>query len=137
MAMQHIGETLIFSLSTKRFLFDFRSKHVSDPYSWGLFGGEHRGVGTIIQTVINEVLQKTNHSLSPENIHFLHKQICLDGKEQVETFISFVDHEFIPELTEESASYKWCTLVDRPEMLQCNLDVVLSDPHCKKYLNSL
>lgn len=135
--MKQAAGTFIFSLTTKKFLWNQRSLSISSPATWALWGGWNENNESLVQTVIRETLEETGFLIYPEDIHFLQKEIINDGNQEYHTFISFVDNEFLPVLSEESMDYQWTTFEERPYCIHYGIESIFRNKGSFNYLNNL
>ena len=100
---------LPYSLTTKRFLINYRSIEVNEQHTWGVWGGKLDDNENIKEAVIREFDEESGYNKNIELIDaFIFKNH--NGKFTYYNFIGLIENEFIPELNWESEDYKWATL---------------------------
>lgn len=92
---------LIYASSTDRFLVEQRGINVNHPLTFGLFGGAIDAGETPKEAMCRELREETG--LVVAKFDYRMKL----GKSPVHLYAKIVRQEFIPNLSWESASYRW------------------------------
>lgn len=108
----------IIAKDTKRILLQQRSKEVSYPRNWGLFGGKVEERENVSQGLLRELNEEIN--LDPikdiVKVYPLDQYHSRDKTFSYYTFIVIVEKEFVPVLNSETGGYTWihCDYVPKP-----------------------
>ena len=108
----------IIAKDTKRILLQQRSKEVSYPRNWGLFGGKVEEKENVSQGLLRELNEEIN--LDPiediVKVYPLDQYHSRDKTFSYYTFIVRVEKEFVPVLNSETGGYTWihCDYVPKP-----------------------
>lgn len=108
----------IIAKDTKRILLQQRSKEVSYPRNWGLFGGKVEEKENVSQGLLRELNEEIN--LDPiediVKVYPLDQYHSRDKTFSYYTFIVIVEKEFVPILNSETGGYTWihCDYVPKP-----------------------
>lgn len=108
----------IIAKDTKRILLQQRSKEVSYPRNWGLFGGKVEEKENVSQGLLRELNEEIN--LDPiediVKVYPLDQYHSRDKTFSYYTFIVIVEKEFVPVLNSETGGYTWihCDYVPKP-----------------------
>ena len=99
----------IIAKDTKRILLQQRSKDVSYPRNWGLFGGKVEEKENVSQGLLRELNEEIN--LDPiediVKVYPLDQYHSRDKTFSYYTFIVIVEKEFVPILNSETGGYTW------------------------------
>lgn len=108
--------TLIYSRSTKRYLFLLRngSKYSG---SWGLVGGKIEKDEKITDALYREITEEIGCNLQANKIIPIETFTSRDSGFVYYTYLISVDHEFVPALNAEHRGYCWVSLQDHPNPL--------------------
>jgi 8-oxo-dGTP pyrophosphatase MutT (NUDIX family) len=106
---------LIFSRSTKRYLFLLRNqkRHAG---SWGLVGGNIERNESPIDALRREIREEIG-AVHYNKIIPLEKFTSDSGTFEYHTCLIVVDHEFVPKLNNEHRGYAWTSIKDHPNPL--------------------
>jgi 8-oxo-dGTP pyrophosphatase MutT (NUDIX family) len=107
---------LIYSITTKRYLFLLRSQK-KHKHSWGLVGGGVETDETVSQALIREIQEEISIDASGYKIIPLEKFTSDDNNFCYHTFLIPVSDEFIPVLNNEHNGYCWVPLEHHPKPL--------------------
>jgi 8-oxo-dGTP pyrophosphatase MutT (NUDIX family) len=110
---------IFFCPATRRWLVSFRSAHVMEPHTWGIWGGKLDGRETPLEAVKREAEEETGHSA--EGIEFIPSYVYQDGSFKYRNFIAIVDAEFEPEMDWETEGFRWCKINEFPNKLHFGL----------------
>lgn len=116
MESNHIGcGALVYSISTKRYLFLLRNqkRHAG---SWGLVGGGVEAGESPAQALQREIVEEIG-SISINKVIPLEKFTSENNNFEYHTYLVTVDHEFIPQLNDEHRGYAWTTIEGYPKPL--------------------
>lgn len=108
----------IIAKDTKRILLQQRSKEVSYPRNWGLFGGKVEEKENVSQGLLRELNEEIN--LDPikdiVKVYPLDQYHSRDKTFSYYTFVVIVEQEFVPILNSETGGYTWihCDYVPKP-----------------------
>lgn len=108
----------IIAKDTKRILLQQRSKEVSYPRNWGLFGGKVEEKENVSQGLLRELNEEIN--LDPiediVKVYPLDQYHSRDKTFSYYTFIVIVEKEFVPVLNSETGGYTWihCDYIPKP-----------------------
>jgi len=107
---------LIYSRSTKRFLFLLRDGH---KYSgtWGLVGGKLDEGERITEALYREIREEIGVDLSHEKTIPIETFTADSHGFIYYTFLISVEDEFVPILNLEHRGWSWVTLADHPKPL--------------------
>lgn len=107
---------LIYSISTKRFLFVLRN---GAGYSgtWALPGGKINSGETVSQALFREIKEELGGVIHGAKLYPIEKFTSENKKFSYHTFLIPVDEEFIPVLNNEHKGYAWCRIEDYPKPL--------------------
>lgn len=92
---------LIYASETDRFLVEQRGTHVNHPLTFGLFGGAIDAGESPRDAMCRELKEETGLLVSRFDYHMRL------GKSPVHIYAKIVRCEFVPNLSWESASYRW------------------------------
>lgn len=99
----------IIAKDTKRILLQQRSKEVSYPRNWGLFGGKIEEKENVSQGLFRELKEEIN--LDPikdiVKVYPLDQYHSRDKTFSYYTFVIIVEKEFVPILNSETGGYTW------------------------------
>jgi 8-oxo-dGTP pyrophosphatase MutT (NUDIX family) len=99
----------IIAKDTKRILLQQRSKEVSYPRNWGLFGGKIEEKENVSQGLFRELKEEIN--LDPikdiVKVYPLDQYHSRDKTFSYYTFVIIVEKEFVPVLNSETGGYTW------------------------------
>lgn len=115
---------LIFSKSTKRYLFLLRENSKHDN-TWGLVGGKIEINETILQGLTREINEELGGEILDAKILPLEKYTSDNNKFTYHTFLIKVDEEFTPMLNKEHKGYCWTRLEDCPKPMHPGLEKTL------------
>lgn len=127
--------SILFALDTGRFSLSLRSPWVSEPGTWGTWGGAMASGENPEQAAIRELREETRYT-GPVRMHYLWTYDSGNGF-QYHNFIGAVDSEFEPELNHENSGYIWFDIANKsewPEPLHFGVKSLLSRPDVVKRL---
>ena len=107
---------LIYSTSTKRFLFLLRNGPKFSG-TWGLPGGKVEANETVSQALEREINEELSGVIRGAKLYPIEKFTSDNKKFTYHTFLIPVDEEFIPVLNSEHRGYAWCAISDHPKPL--------------------
>ena len=116
MESNHIGcGALIYSVSTKRYLFLLRNqkRHAG---SWGLVGGGVESHESPTEALQREICEEIG-TIAYDKIIPLEKFTSDNGTFEYHTYVIPVDSEFVPVLNDEHRGYAWTSIDDHPKPL--------------------
>lgn len=107
------GGVLPICKSTKRILVAYRSAHVQEPHTWGVWGGKIDEEDGEVQSEVDsavkrEFLEESGFNGKIELIPS-YKFVTKDKTFKYYNFIGLLDEEFEPTLDWETENYKWLT----------------------------
>lgn len=105
---------LVFSLSTKRFLFLLRNSAKKFKGTWGLVGGKLEKDEQPVAGLLREVQEELSTDLSKNKIIPIETFTSDNKKFIYYTFLIVVEQEFIPTLNDEHSGYTWVDLKNCP-----------------------
>jgi 8-oxo-dGTP pyrophosphatase MutT (NUDIX family) len=127
---------LIFSRSTKRYLFLLRDKH-KHAGSWGIVGGKMEAGETVIQGLVREIREEIGQDYTDRKFIPIETFTSENEKFVYYTFVVSVDDEFVPELNDEHRGYCWVGIEDSPKPLHPGLWRSFSFETVKKKIRTL
>jgi 8-oxo-dGTP pyrophosphatase MutT (NUDIX family) len=104
------GGTIPIAKSTGRILVPFRSEHVNEPHTWGVWGGKmdnDEQESDIKNVVKREFLEESGYD---NDMELFDAYIFESDNFKYYNFIGLIDEEFEPELDWETESFEWMTL---------------------------
>lgn len=107
---------LIYSTSTKRFLFLLRNGSKFSG-TWGLPGGKVDAGETVLEALEREIDEELGGAIQGAKLYPIEKFTSDNKKFTYHTFLIPVDEEFIPLLNEEHRGYAWSGINDYPRPL--------------------
>ncbi len=107
---------LIYSISTKRYLFLLRSGN-KYANTWGLPGGKIERGETVSEGLAREIEEELGGVIPNAKLYPIEKFTSENNKFTYHTFLIPVDDEFVPVLNEEHKGYAWCAVEDHPKPL--------------------
>ena len=107
---------LIYSTSTKRFLFLLRNGSKFSG-TWGLPGGKVDAGETVLEALEREINEELGGAIRGAKLYPIEKFTSDNKKFTYHTFLIPVDEEFMPVLNEEHRGYAWCGINDYPRPL--------------------
>lgn len=107
---------LIYSISTKRYLFLLRSGN-KYANTWGLPGGKLEKGETVAEGLAREIEEELGGVIPDAKLYPIEKFTSENNKFTYHTFLIPVDEEFIPVLNDEHKGYAWCPITDNPKPL--------------------
>lgn len=107
---------LIYSTSTKRFLFLLRNGPKFSG-TWGLPGGKVEANETVSQALEREINEELSGVIRGAKLYPIEKFTSDNKKFTYHTFLIPVDEEFVPLLNNEHRGYAWCAVGDHPRPL--------------------
>ena len=109
--------SLIYSSSTKRFLFLLRNSDKKHKSTWGLVGGRMEQGERPVQTLLRESREEISIDFHKNKIIPI-ETFTSDNKNFIYyTFLIVVNSEFLPILNLEHRGYAWVNLQDYPTPL--------------------
>lgn len=107
---------LIYSISTKRYLFLLRNgtKYAN---TWGLPGGKLERGETVAEGLAREIEEELGGVIPNAKLYPIEKFTSENNKFTYHTFLIPVDEEFVPILNDEHKGYAWCAVEDHPKPL--------------------
>lgn len=112
---------LIYASSTDRFLVEQRGINVNHPLTFGLFGGAIDDGESPKQAICRELKEETGLVVSK----FDYKMKL--GRSPVHLYAKIIRREFIPNLSWESAAYRWVDDVTSMKPLHKKMKQYVSD----------
>lgn len=126
MAADIIGcGALIYSTSTKRYLFLLRSKG-RYTNTWGIVGGKVDSTENIKQALIREIQEELGGEIKDAQYMSVDKYESNNKDFAYYTFLVKVEEEFVPDLNKEHKGYCWVTLEDIPEPIHPGLAMTIN-----------
>lgn len=107
---------LIYSISTKRYLFLLRNG-IKYANTWGLPGGKIERGETVAEGLAREIQEELGGVIPNAKLYPIEKFTSENNKFTYHTFLIPVDDEFVPVLNDEHKGYAWCTVEDHPKPL--------------------
>ena len=107
---------LIYSLSTKRYLFLLRD-HSTYAGTWGLAGGKIELGETTKDTLARELEEELGQTVHYKKIVPLEKFTSENQEFVYHTYFIVVESEFVPQLNHEHRGYTWVSIADHPRPL--------------------
>jgi ADP-ribose pyrophosphatase YjhB (NUDIX family) len=126
---------LIYSLTSKRFLFLYREKS-KQHHLWGLVGGMNEETETPWTALQREIVEEIGATEILKSIP-LETFISNDEKFLFHTYLCVVQNEFIPKLNEEHSGYAWVEFGKWPLPLHNGLKNTLSNKINKHKLKTI
>ena len=107
---------LIYSTSTKRYLFVLRSgaKYTN---TWALPGGKLEKGETVAEGLAREIREELGGVIPHAKLYPIETFTSENKKFTYHTFLIPVDEEFVPVLNNEHKGYAWCAVEDYPRPL--------------------
>lgn len=107
---------LIYSISTKRYLFLLRSgtKYAN---TWGLPGGKIEKGESVAAALTREIKEELGGIIADAKLYPIEKFTSENNKFTYHTFLIPVEDEFVPLLNNEHKGYAWCGVEDYPKPL--------------------
>jgi 8-oxo-dGTP pyrophosphatase MutT (NUDIX family) len=106
---------LVVARDTKRVLIMLRSEIVLEPHTWGMPGGKcERSDKSMRDCAVREFREETDYggrllaTVEPVSVY-------REPGFECHNFVGFVDHEFEPELDDESDDYGWFSIDELPQ----------------------
>jgi 8-oxo-dGTP pyrophosphatase MutT (NUDIX family) len=109
---------LFMAKSTGRLLIPFRSAHVQEPHTWGVWGGAIDAGENPKQAAQREMEEEAGYR-GPVQLFPLH--VFKKGTFQYHNFLAMVPDEFTPSLNWENEDYRWVKPGEWPEPLHFGL----------------
>lgn len=118
---------VFFAKDTGKYLLNFRSSHVNEPHTWGVWGGAIDGKETPDEAIRREIREETGYTGS-----FTAKKVFTytNGDFKYHNYIIEVPKEFTPELDWESDDFGWFSLDKFPVPLHIGLKALV--PYLQK-----
>jgi 8-oxo-dGTP pyrophosphatase MutT (NUDIX family) len=116
---------LIFSLTTKRFLFLLRN-NTKTKNTWGMPGGKIHANESVIDGLHREIFEELGEIPQVIKTIPLETFTSFDEEFQYFSFIFIVNNEFIPILNDEHGGYAWAAIDRFPKPLHPGLFKSLS-----------
>lgn len=107
---------LIYSISTKRYLFLLRNG-TKFANTWGLPGGKIERGETVAEGLAREIQEELGGVIPNAKLYPIEKFTSENNKFTYHTFLIPVDDEFVPVLNDEHKGYAWCAVEDHPKPL--------------------
>jgi len=119
----HAGAGGVFyCTSTKKYLLSFRSAHVNEPHTWGVWGGAIDGEETPLQAIKREIEEETAYK---GKYKLIPSYVYKKGDFQYHNYIVVVENEFKPKLCWETEKFGWFALDEFPKPLHFGLKALI------------
>jgi 8-oxo-dGTP pyrophosphatase MutT (NUDIX family) len=115
---------LFWSVDTRRVLFAHRSRHVTQPGTYGTWGGAIDAKESPTQAVRREIKEETGYQ-GKYVLHPLTVYVAPDADFRYYSFLASVQEEFTPKLDWENAGFKWAEMGTWPTPLHPGMGKVL------------
>lgn len=118
---------IFYAKDSKKLLLAFRSEHVNEPHTWGVWGGAIDHNESPISAAKREVKEEAGYhgKFELEPIYTYEK-----GEFRYYNFLATVPSEFTPKLDWETEDFGWFALNKLPTPLHFGLKALI--PHLKK-----
>ncbi len=114
--------------STGRILLQLRGPEVSDPNTWGTWGGSVDAAEDPSTTCRRELAEEAGYYDAVDLYPLLHYR-NLDTGNSYQNFLAVVADEFVPVLNWESRAAQWFEFGNWPNPLHPGLETLLQDVH--------
>lgn len=116
---------MVVAKSTARSLLCLRSENIPSGNLWSIWGGKTEAGEKPKETALRELSEETGLKIKNNSIQIHH---LITKKFIFNTFIYFVDNEFIPNTGKECANFNWFDFNDFPEPLHWGVEKLLKNP---------
>ena len=128
---------IVYATSTNQFLIAQRSQSVLAPNTWGTWGGAIDQDEEPEDAALRELYEE-GANLDQPLVDVIPSYVFKHSSGfEYHNFIVVVEHEFEPELTEETQEYMWTTLDNLPANLNSGLKEFLFSPEAQQQLATL
>ncbi len=120
--------------ATKNLMLVLRSRHVSEPHTWGMVGGAIDKGESTRKALKREIFEEVGHRGSP----ILIPLSKFEAKGFVYyNFVAAIPNQFIPKLNDEADDYKWFNVDMFPTPLHPGVKRLLKNQSDMQILKSL
>ena len=123
---------VFYAKDTDRFLLPFRSEHVNEPHTWGVWGGALDKNESPEEAIHKEILEETGYTGIYKILPLF---VYTKGDFKYHNYLITIASEFKPILNWETERYGWFHLGEFPHPLHFGLKALL--PHLEQKMKGL